>query len=56
MKFNVPTVQYSGQGGLSDIALDPDFESNNTIYLSYSVNQNKRQPCSYYLHNLKEVS
>ncbi len=41
--INVPTVQYSGQGGLSDIALDPDFESNNTIYLSYSArNQNKK--------------
>ena len=40
---NVPTVQYSGQGGLSDIALDPDFGSNNTIYLSYSArNQNKK--------------
>ncbi len=40
---NVPTVQYSGQGGLSDIALDPDFESNNTIYLSYSAkNKNKK--------------
>ena len=37
-----PLVQYSGQGGLSDLALDPDFESNNTIYLSYSAkDQNK---------------
>ena len=32
---NVPLVQYSGQGGLSDVALDPDFESNNMIYLTY---------------------
>ena len=34
---NVPLVQYSGQGGLSDVALDPDFESNNMIYLTYLV-------------------
>lgn len=39
----VPTVQYSGQGGLSDVVIDPDFESNNTIYLSYSAkNQNQK--------------
>ena len=40
---NVPLVQYSGQGGLSDVALDPDFESNNMIYLTYSAkDQNKK--------------
>ena len=33
---NVPSVQYSGQGGLSEVALDPEFESNQKIYLSYS--------------------
>ena len=40
---NVPLVQYSGQGGLSDVALDPDFKSNNMIYLTYSAkDQNKK--------------
>jgi glucose/arabinose dehydrogenase len=31
-----PEVASSGQGGLLDIALDPDFETNRRIYLSYS--------------------
>ena len=34
---NVPVVQYGGQGGLSEVVLDPDFKSNNMIYLSYSA-------------------
>ena len=34
---NVPSVQYGGQGGLSEVVLDPDFKSNNMIYLSYSA-------------------
>jgi len=34
---NVPKVQYSSQGGLSEVVLDPDFSSNRTIYLSYSA-------------------
>jgi len=34
---NVPKVQYSSQGGLSEVVLDPDFASNNIIYLSYSA-------------------
>lgn len=37
---NVPTVSYresqSEQGGLLDVAVDPDFARNNFIYLSYS--------------------
>ena len=33
---NVPSVQYGGQGGLSEVVLDPDFKSNNMIYFSYS--------------------
>ncbi len=38
-----PSVQYSGQGGLSDVILDPDFESNSNIYLSYSAkDENKK--------------
>jgi glucose/arabinose dehydrogenase len=32
----VPAVLYETQGGLLDVALDPDFASNNTIYWSYS--------------------
>jgi aldose sugar dehydrogenase len=32
----VPAVFASGQGGLLDVALDPDFARNKTIYLSYS--------------------
>jgi glucose/arabinose dehydrogenase len=34
---DVPKVQYSSQGGLSEVVLDPDFASNNIIYLSYSA-------------------
>jgi len=30
-----PDVDYGGQGGLGDIALHPDFSSNNLVYLSY---------------------
>lgn len=32
----VPRVRYGGQGGLLDVALHPDFESNQLVYLSYS--------------------
>ncbi|MGQ0701660.1 MAG: PQQ-dependent sugar dehydrogenase [Gemmatimonadales bacterium] len=32
----VPAVHARGQGGLLDVALDPDFSSNQTIYLSYA--------------------
>jgi len=32
----VPEVYASGQGGLLDVALDPDFVANRIIYLSYS--------------------
>jgi glucose/arabinose dehydrogenase len=34
---NIPSVQYGGQGGLSEVVLDPDFKSNNMIYFSYSA-------------------
>ena len=30
-----PDVDYGGQGGLGDVALHPDFSSNNLIYFSY---------------------
>ena len=32
----VPEVDHRGQGGLLDVALDPDFASNRTIYISYA--------------------
>ena len=32
----VPEVVAQGQGGLLDVALDPDFKSNRLVYLSYS--------------------
>ncbi|MCX7788871.1 MAG: PQQ-dependent sugar dehydrogenase, partial [Spirochaetes bacterium] len=33
----VPVVSASGQGGLLDIALDPDFSANRLVYFSYSL-------------------
>jgi aldose sugar dehydrogenase len=33
---NVPRVVARGQGGLLDVALDPDFAANRLVYLSYS--------------------
>ncbi len=32
----LPKVHYKGQGGLLDVALDPDFANNKTIYLTYA--------------------
>ena len=36
IKDGLPPVAYAGQGGLLDVALDPDFATNQTIYWSYS--------------------
>ncbi len=36
IKDGLPPVAYAGQGGLLDVALDPNFASNQTIYWSYS--------------------
>ncbi len=33
---NIPTVNKSGQGGLLDVAIDPDYVENKWIYLTYS--------------------
>ncbi len=33
--FGVPDVAYGGQGGLGDVALHPDFETNGLVYLSF---------------------
>jgi len=32
----VPAVSYAGQGGLLDVAIDPHFERNRRVYLSYT--------------------
>ena len=32
----VPAVAYAGQGGLGDVALDPDFGANRMVYLSWA--------------------
>ncbi len=32
----VPDVDYGGQGGLGDVALHPDYQSNGLVYLSYA--------------------
>ncbi len=33
---NIPEVLHEGQGGLMDVAVDPDYNQNGWIYLSYS--------------------
>jgi len=33
----LPKIKEKGQGGLLDVALDPDYENNQIIYLSYSA-------------------
>ena len=38
----LPEIYDSGQGGLLDVILDPDFASNNTIYFSYSTPVERR--------------
>jgi glucose/arabinose dehydrogenase len=39
IKSGVPVVAAAGQGGLLDVALDPDFATNQMIYWSYSEPQ-----------------
>ena len=46
---NVPKVQYAGQGGLSEIVLDPDYKSNNKIYLSYSAKDDNNKSTLFLL-------
>ncbi|WP_340063947.1 PQQ-dependent sugar dehydrogenase [Ascidiimonas aurantiaca] len=36
---NVPPVYFSGQGGLLDVAVHPDFDSNNLIYLTLASDE-----------------
>jgi len=44
---NLPEVEYSGQGGLSEVILDPDFDSNNKIYISYSAKKDNKKITLY---------
>jgi glucose/arabinose dehydrogenase len=37
--FTVPDVEPSGESGLMDITLHPDFAANNFVYLAYAYNQ-----------------
>ena len=45
----MPKVQYAGQGGLSEIVLDPDYKSNNKIYLSYSAKDDNNKSTLFLL-------
>ncbi|MCR6652773.1 MAG: PQQ-dependent sugar dehydrogenase [Cellvibrionaceae bacterium] len=41
--IGVPAVYNGGQGGLLDVAIDPNFASNRWIYFSYSENRGNNQ-------------
>jgi glucose/arabinose dehydrogenase len=40
----VPAVAFTGQGGLLDVAVDPDFERNRMIYISYAEAASQQPP------------
>ena len=44
---NIPEVAYSSQGGLSEVVLDPDFDTNNKIYISYSAKKDNKKITLY---------
>ncbi len=44
---NPPSVFHSGQGGLLDIALHPDFKNNNFVYVTYSKKIGARQTTAF---------
>ena len=44
---NIPEVAYSSQGGLSEVVLDPDFNTNNKIYISYSAKKDNKKITLY---------
>ena len=44
---NIPEVAYSSQGGLSEVVLDPDFNTNNKIYISYSAKKENKKITLY---------
>ncbi len=41
---NTPTVAVDGQGGLLDVAIHPDYQSNGWVYLSFSSAKAKGEP------------
>jgi len=41
--FNVPDVEPSGESGLMDITLHPNFASNNFVYLAYAYNKDGKR-------------
>ncbi len=41
--YTVPDVEPSGESGLMDISVHPDFASNGFVYLAYSYNQDGRR-------------
>lgn len=41
--LNIKNLYHSGQGGLLDLALHPNFKKNRWIYLTYSVSKGRRQ-------------
>jgi glucose/arabinose dehydrogenase len=41
--FTVPDVEPTGESGLMDISLHPDFAKNGFVYLTYSYNQDGKQ-------------
>ena len=47
--MGTPTVLAEGQGGLLDVAVDPEYDENGWIYLSYShkldVSGQRRSAC-----------
>ncbi len=53
---NPPLVHYASQGGLSEVVLDPKFESNHKIYLSYSAkDENNKSTLFLKLMHLEEL-
>jgi quinoprotein glucose dehydrogenase len=42
-----PAVASDGQGGLLDVTIDPDFESNSWVYLTYSAANEQRKTATH---------
>ena len=52
---NIPEVHYASQGGLSEVVLDPDFELNRKIYLSYSAKEKITNQHYFYLQQNLQI-
>ncbi|RYY14024.1 MAG: PQQ-dependent sugar dehydrogenase, partial [Chitinophagaceae bacterium] len=52
----LPKVHFSGQGGLLDVALDPDFANNKMIYWSFSEGDKKSNLTAVAKGKLNEAS